>query len=56
MIAVKIVPTIIAVIGLFNFDLVAMIFGTMSVISRIIYTLVGIAGLWSIRFFAKVED
>ena len=43
-------------IGLFNFDLVAMIFGTMSVISRIIYTLVGIAGLWSIRFVAKVED
>ena len=43
-------------IGLFNFDLVAMIFGTMSVISRIIYTLVGIAGLWSIRFFAIVED
>lgn len=43
-------------IGLFNFDLVAMIFGTMSVISRIIYTLVGIAGLWSIRFLAKVED
>ena len=43
-------------IGLFNFDLVAMIFGTMSVISRIIYTLVGIAGLWSIRFFSKVED
>lgn len=43
-------------IGLFNFDLVAMIFGTMSVITRIIYVLVAIAGLWSIRFFSRVED
>ena len=43
-------------IGLFNFNLVTMIFGNMSAISRIIYTLVGIAGLWSIRFFARDED
>ena len=43
-------------IGLFNFDLVATLFGSMSVISRIVYTLVGIAGLWCIRFFAKVDD
>ena len=43
-------------IGLFGFDLVATLFGSMSVVSRIVYTLVGIAGLWSIRFFAKVDD
>ncbi len=36
-------------IGLFNFNLVDAIFGTMSWISRIIYTLVGIAGLWGIK-------
>ena len=36
-------------IGLFNFNLVDTIFGTMSLISRIIYTLVGISGLWSIK-------
>jgi len=36
-------------IGLFNFNLVDTIFGTMSVISRIIYTLVGISGLWGIK-------
>ncbi len=36
-------------IGLFNFNLVDTIFGTMSVISRIIYSLVGIAGLWGIK-------
>ena len=40
-------------IGFFQFDLVASIFGNMSVFSRIIYALVGIAGLYSISFFAK---
>ena len=36
-------------VGLFNFNLVDTIFGTMSVISRIIYILVGISGLWGIK-------
>ena len=43
-------------IGLFNFDLVATIFGVMSVMSRIIYVLVGIAGLISIGLYSKVND
>ena len=36
-------------VGIFNFNLVDAIFGTMSILSRIIYILVGISGLWSIR-------
>ena len=36
-------------IGIFNFNLVDSIFGTMSVISRIIYGLVGVSGLWRIK-------
>ena len=36
-------------IGLFDFNLVDSIFGTMSLISRIIYTLVGVSGLWGIK-------
>ena len=36
-------------IGIFNFNLVDAIFGTMSVVSRIIYTLVGLSGLWGIK-------
>ncbi len=36
-------------IGFFNFDLVAAIFGDMSIISRIIYALVGVSGLWGIK-------
>lgn len=36
-------------IGIFNFNLVDTLFGTMSAISKIVYTLVGISGLWSIK-------
>ena len=37
-------------IGLFSFDVVAIIFGVASVMSRIIYSLVGLAGLWMIFY------
>lgn len=36
-------------VGIFNFNLVDAIFGAMSVISKIIYILVGISGLWAIK-------
>lgn len=41
-------------IGLFGFDLVAMLFGEMTILSRIVYVLVGISGLWLLTFFGKV--
>jgi uncharacterized membrane protein YuzA (DUF378 family) len=37
-------------VGLLNVDLVASIFGHMSTLSRIVYVLVGIAGLYQIYF------
>ena len=41
-------------IGIFQFDLVASIFGGQAaVISRIIYTLVGLAGLWCITLLFR---
>lgn len=45
-------------IGIFKFDLVAWLFGTqISAGSRIIYTLVGIAGLWCITLlFGRKEE
>ncbi len=43
-------------IGLFNFDLVASIFGSMSTFSRIIYTLVGISGIISIGLYTKINE
>ena len=36
-------------IGLFNFNLVSLLFGDMTVLSRIVYSLVGISGLWAIK-------
>lgn len=43
-------------VGLFQFNLVDSIFGSLSVLTRIIYTIVGIAGLWSIAFYSKLSD
>ena len=36
-------------IGLFRFNLVELIFGDMTVLARIVYSLVGISGLWGIK-------
>jgi len=44
-------------IGIFQFDLVASIFGGQAaVISRIIYTLVGAAGLWCISLLFRDRE
>lgn len=46
-----------ALIGLFQFDLVGSIFGGMtSMLSRIIFTIVGLAGLWSLTFFGRLDE
>ena len=37
------------IIGIFNFNVVDAIFGVDSIISKIIYILVGISGLWAIK-------
>ena len=36
-------------IGLFKFNLVELIFGDMTFLARIIYSLVGLSGLWGIK-------
>ena len=40
-------------VGLFGFDLVAAIFGAMSMLSRIVYSLVGLAAVYTIYFVTK---
>ncbi len=35
-------------VGLFDFDLVAALFGEMSALSRIVYSLVGLSALWQL--------
>lgn len=44
-------------IGLLDFNLVSFLFGDMSMLSRIVYSLVGIAGLINIGLlFTHLED
>ena len=44
-------------IGLFGFDPVAFLFGgQLALLSRIIYTLVGLAGLWCITLLFRTDE
>ena len=61
--ALKVVSLVLIVVGALNwglwgafqFDLVATLFGgNTSVLSRIVYTLVGIAGLYGLTLFSSV--
>ena len=40
-------------IGFFQFNLVDFLFGSYSIITRIIYALVGISSIYALSFFAK---
>ena len=42
-------------IGFFRFDLVSFIFGDMSWISRIIYALVGLSGIYMLTFYGRIK-
>ena len=41
-------------IGIFRLDLVAWLFGNMSWLSRIVYTIVGLCGLYLISLFGRI--
>ncbi len=43
-------------VGLFSFDLVATIFGDMTMISRIVYTLVGLAAIYRLASVGKMKE
>lgn len=44
-------------VGLFRFDLVAWLFGGQTALgSRIVYALVGLAGLWCVTLLFRRED
>ncbi len=43
-------------IGFFRFDLVAWLFGSLTLLSRIIYALIGICGLYCICLYGRVKD
>lgn len=43
-------------VGLIDFNLVDTLFGASSILSKIIYIIVGISGIWSLTFYSKVSD
>lgn len=43
-------------VGLFQFDLVSSIFGSMTMLSRIIYDLVGLSGLYMIWLVMSMQS
>ena len=44
-------------IGIFGLDIVGVLFGGQgAVMSRIIFTIVGLSGLWAFRFFSKLSS
>ncbi len=43
-------------IGFFRFDLVAFLFGSMSWLSRIVYALVGIGGLYLLTAYGRISS
>jgi len=44
-------------VGLFQFDLVASLFGGQdALISRLVYTLVGVAGIWSVSLLFRERE
>lgn len=42
-------------VGFFNFDLVAWIFGSMTMWSRIVYSLVGISAIYEVVMFKAIQ-
>ena len=43
-------------IGFFRIDLIAILFGEMSLISRIIYSVVGLCGLYLVSLYGRVGN
>ena len=43
-------------VGIFSFDLVAFLFGNLTLLSRIVYALVGLSGLYLITFYGRINE
>lgn len=43
-------------IAFFQFDLVAFLFGSMTVFSRIVYAIIGICGIYMITIFGRIKN
>lgn len=43
-------------IGLLQFDLIRVLFGDMSILSRIVYVLVGVAGIYAVSYIGRIRS
>lgn len=43
-------------IGFFGLDLVAFLFGSMSILSRIVYAIIGICGLYALSYCGRIGN
>ncbi len=43
-------------IGFFRFDLVSFLFGNMTLLSRIVYAIVGLCGLYLVSVYGRITD
>ncbi|WP_461810129.1 DUF378 domain-containing protein [Faecalimonas sp.] len=43
-------------IGIFQFDLVAFLFGELSFLSRAVYTIIGLCGLYLISLYGRIKE
>lgn len=43
-------------VGLFNFDLVAALFGAQTMLSKIVYILVGVSALWQVICLFRTDE
>ncbi|MBQ3513754.1 MAG: DUF378 domain-containing protein [Lachnospiraceae bacterium] len=43
-------------IGFFGFDLINVVFGNMTLLSRIIYAIVGLSGLYALTYYGRMQS
>lgn len=43
-------------IGTFQFDIVAFLFGELSFLSRAVYTIIGLCGLYLISLYGRIKE
>ena len=43
-------------IGIFQFDIVAFLFGELSFLSRAVYTIIGLCGSYLISLYGRIKD
>ena len=44
------------IVGIFQFDLVAFLFGELSFLSRAVYVIIGFCGLYLISLFGRINE